>query len=48
MMEAMSPFEMSVLTRATRLDIQENDILHSLRVGNLAIHIPICAHYDRV
>jgi hypothetical protein len=40
-MEALSSFETSVLTRATRRNISENAILHSHRRENLKSYINV-------
>jgi hypothetical protein len=41
MMEALSSFETSVLTRATRHNIPEDDILHSHLCENLKSYISL-------
>jgi hypothetical protein len=41
MMEAIRSFETSILTRATRCNIQEDGILHSHRRGNLKSYIAL-------
>jgi hypothetical protein len=38
-MEALSTFETTVLTRATRLNIPEGDIFHSHRCENLKSYV---------
>jgi hypothetical protein len=40
-MEALSPFETSVLIRATRRNIPKDDILHSHRRENLKSYIAL-------
>jgi hypothetical protein len=41
MMEAIRSFKTSVLTRATRRNIPEDDILHSHRLGNFKSYIAL-------
>jgi hypothetical protein len=41
MMKAIRPYEMSIFTRATRLNIPEDDILHSHRRENLKSYIAL-------